>query len=80
MLYKFGRKVSPFCSFCMEGLESAIHLFHFCTKANFLWMQVQCSFQNAQIIPPITPQSAIFGFTDHKVNYHLIDHILLIFK
>ena len=23
---------------------------------------------------------AIFGFADHKVNYHLINHILLIFK
>ena len=40
----------------------------------------QHSFQNALIIPPIIPQSTIFGFTDHKVNYHLINHILLVFK
>ena len=32
------------------------------------------------MIPPFTPQSAIFGFTDHKVNYHLINHVLLKFK
>ena len=38
-------------------------------------MQLQHSFQNILIIPPITPQSAIFGFIDHKVNYHLINHI-----
>ena len=43
-------------------------------------MQLQHSFQNILIIPPITPQSAIFGFIDHKVNYHLINHILIIFK
>ena len=64
----------------MEEPEGPIHLFHSCTKANFLWMQLQHSFQNILIIPPITPQSAIFGFIDHKVNCHLINHILLIFK
>ena len=51
-------------------------------KAQFIFLltQLQHFFQNILIIPPITPQSAIFGFTDHKVNYHLINHILLIFK
>ena len=80
MLHKFGKKVSPVCSFCMEQPESPIHLFHSDTKTNFLWMQLQQSFQNVLIIPPITPQSTIFGFTNHKVNYHLTNHILLIFK
>ena len=28
------------------------------------------------MIPPFTPQSAIFGFTDHKVNYNLVNHVL----
>ena len=80
MLYKFGKRVSPICYFCMEEPESPIHLFHSCTKTNFLWTQLQHSFQNVLTIPPITPQSAIFGFTgftDHKVNYHWINHILL---
>ena len=49
-------------------------------KTSFLWMQLQHSFRNVLTIPSITPQSAIFGFTDHKENYHLINHILLIFK
>ena len=80
MLYKFGKKVSPLCSFCIEEPESLIHLFHSVTKTNFLWTQLQHSFQNLLIIPPITRQSAIFGFTDHKVNYDLINHMLLIFK
>ena len=43
-------------------------------------MQLQHSFQNVLIILPVTPQSAIFGFIDHKVNDHLINHILLMFK
>ena len=68
-----------FCAM-MDEPESSIHLFHSCTKTDVLWMQQQHSFQNILIIPPITPQSAIFGFIDHKVNYHLINHILLTFK
>ena len=43
-------------------------------------MQLQHSIQNVLIIPPITPQSLILGFAVHKVNYHLINHILLTFK
>ena len=55
MLYKFGKKVSPLFSFCMEEPESQIHLFHSCTKTNFFWTQLQHSFQDALIIPPIPP-------------------------
>ena len=68
MLYKFGKKVSPFYSFCMEEPESPIHLFHSCTKTSFLWTWLQHSFQNALIIHSVTLQSTIFGFIDHKVN------------
>ena len=54
--------------------------FYSCTKTNFLWTQLQHNFQNVLIIPAVTRQSAIFGFSDRKVNYHLISHILFIFK
>ena len=64
----------------MKEPDSPIHISHSCTKTNFLWPQLQHSFQNLLIIPPITPQSAIFGFTDYKVNYDLIIHIRIIFK
>ena len=80
MLYKFGKMESPLRSFCIKEPESQIHLFHSCTKTNFLWMQLQHSFQNLLVIPSITPQSVTFGFTDHKENYNLINHILVIFK
>ena len=49
------------------------------TRTNFLWTQLQHPFQNVLIIPQITPQISIFGLTDHKLKYHLINHILLIF-
>ena len=56
--------VSRFWLFHVEDSESLIHLFHFGTKANFFWMQLQYSFQTVIGIPPITPQSIIFGYTD----------------
>ena len=80
MLYKLQKKVPPLFSFYMKQPENPIHLFQFCIKTNFFWTQLQHSFQNVLIIPPITPQGAIFGFYDHKINYHLIKHIPLIFK
>ena len=70
MLYKFGKKGIPILLFLMEGSEISIYPFHSLTKTNFLWRQLQHSFQNVLIIPPITPKSAIYGFTDHKLNYH----------
>ena len=79
MLHKLRKKVTPLFSFCMKQPENPIHLFQFCIKTNFFWTQLQHSFQNVLIIPPITPQGAIFGFFDHKINYHLIKHIPLIF-
>ena len=80
MICESGEKLSPLCSFCEEEPETPAHLFHSCTKTNFLWMQLQHSFQNVLIILPVTPQSTIFGFIDHKVNDHLVNHILLMFK
>ena len=35
MLYKFGKRISPLCSFCMEEPESPIHLFYSRIKQTF---------------------------------------------
>ena len=35
-LYKFVKKVSPYCSFYMEEPEIPIHLFHACINTTFL--------------------------------------------
>ena len=74
------KNVSSLCSYCVEEPENPIYLFHSCTKTTFPWTQLQFSFQNVLMIPPIAPHSTLFGFPDHEVNYHLINHILLIFK
>ena len=80
MRYKFGERISPLCSFGIEEPESPNNFFCYCTKTKVLWRQLQHSFQNVLIASPIPPESAIFGFTDHKVNYHLINDILFLFK
>ena len=54
--------------------------FYSCTEKKFLPTLLQNYFYNVLIIPPITLQGSIFGFTDHKVHYGLINHTLLIFK
>ena len=46
----YRKKISPLCSFCMEELESPIHLFHSCTKTNLFWTQLHYSFQNVLTI------------------------------
>ena len=132
MLYKFGKVVSPFCSFCMKQPETSIHLFHTstrcsvknvfleisqdsqentCTRVSFLiklqaedrcfpvnfanflrtpflkehlrsllLSHLRLSLQDLLIILLITPQSAIFGFTNHEANFQLINYFLLVFK
>ena len=78
MTDKFEKRLPPICSFYMEKPESPVHFFHSFTKTNFLWTQLQHSFQNVLIITPIIPQSVIFGFTDHQVNYHLTHSMPLV--
>ena len=71
------KRYPHFALFTWKNLKT--RFISFLNKRNFLWVQIH-SFQNLLIILLITPQSSIFGFIDHKVNYHLINHILLIFK
>lgn len=66
--------------FCMKEPETSIHIFHTYTEVNILWPQLQLSLQYLLIIAPITPQGAIFGFTDHEAKFNLMNHFLIIFK
>ena len=61
-------RYSHFALFCIDQSECPIHLFHSCTKTNFLWMQLQHLLQNVLITPLITSQSIMVGFTYHEVN------------
>ena len=66
MLYKFGKKVFPPCSFCMEEPASPLHLFLFLHKNKLSLDAGTRFFPNELIIPPITPHSTISEFIDHK--------------
>ena len=69
-VYIFPRRVTINTNLC---------IFILVKNTNFR-EHLQHSFQNVLIISPIPPQSAFFGLTDNKISYHLIKHILLIFK
>ena len=81
MLFKFGKLISPRCSFCKLHEETIMHLFYECLIVKRIWNQLRPippSNINFQIS---TPQSAIFGFWDLDTNEDLIlNQLLLIFK
>ena len=80
-LFRFGIVTDSLCSFCKVFDESPLHLFHDCTFTQTLWNQLRNYLCENIVIPPLTSQSAIFGFTDTKIdNYLILNHLLLIFK
>ena len=81
MLFKFGKVISPRCSFCKLHEETIMHLFYDCLIVKRIWNQLKSILSNNINFPISTPQSAIFGFWDLDTNEHLIlNHLLLIFK
>ena len=58
-----------------------IHLFVHCSKTKRLWCAVAEYFKINLHIPPLSPQSSIFGFVeaDDKV-FLILNHLLLLFK
>ena len=80
MLFKFGKSGLPICSLCNLKNETPYHLFYECSRANSLWNQLCHFLFNSLNFPPLTPQSAIFGFINKKENFLIINHLPLIFK
>ena len=80
MLFKFGKSDSPLCSFCNSKNETPYHLFYERSHRNFLWNQLSHFLSNSLNIPPITPQSAIFGFINQNENFLIINHLVFNFK
>ena len=69
------------CSFCELYDEIPHHIFCECTYAQNLWNQLRLYLSEKVALPVLSPQSAIFGFTDVlDHNYLLVNHLLLIFK
>ena len=81
IFFKFGKVISPRCSFCKLHEETIIHLFYDRSIVTRIRNQLKSILSNNINFPISTPQSAIFGFWDLDTNEHLIlNHLLLIFK
>ena len=80
MLFKFGKIGSPLCSFCNLKDKTPYSLFNECSHMNYLWNQLCYFLSNSLNIPPLTPQSAIFGLINQKEKFLIINHLLFIFQ
>ena len=79
--FKFGIVSRSLCSFCNSGEETPFHIFHDCTHTQNLWNRLQTYISDNLVIPCLTPQSAMFGFIDTKLeNRVIVNHLLLIVK
>ena len=80
-LFLFRKHNASLFSFCNLEDETVIHLFVRCSKTKRLWCTVIEYFKINLHIPPLSPQSAIFGFleADDKV-FLILKHLLLLFK
>ena len=81
MLFKFGIVSQSLCSFCYSEEETPFHVFHDCNHTQNIWNQLQTYIRKNLVVPCLTTQCAIFGFTDtQQENCLIINHLLLILK
>ena len=81
IIFKFGKVVSPRCSFYKLHDETTMYLFCDYLIVKRIWKQMKSVLSNNLNFLISTPQSAIFGFLDLYTNKHLtLNHLLLIFK
>ena len=80
-LFHFGLILQPKCSICNLYDETPQHLFYECIYTKHLWNHLQLYISGKVVLPALTLQRAIFGFTDvSDQNYIIANHLLLIFK
>ena len=63
-LFLFNKVTSPLCSICNNEDETPTNLFFTCSFTNSLWKQLQNALLNILVLSNLTPQSAIFGFSN----------------
>ena len=80
MLFKFGLIETSSCSFCKLKDETVLHLFVECNIVLDLWNKLRVFYSNCLEIPPLLPQSAIFGYLGDIRNALLTNHLQFIFK
>ena len=76
-----AKEKTPLCSFCHSCDETIEHIFLECICVKQLWNHLRLFLTNDISLPILTPQTAIFGFTNAIENnvYKITNHILLIF-
>ena len=81
-LFTFGKTKTPLCLFCHSCDETIKYIFLECICVKQLWTHLRRFLTNDISLPIITPQTAIFGFTNGIENnvYKIANRILLIFK
>ena len=75
------KQTQNYILFCNLEDEITYHLFAICTKTNILWTNIKEFFNGNLKLPSLTPQSAMFRFSDVDQDIFLVlNHILLLFK
>ena len=69
MLFKFSKSGSLLCSFCNLKEKTPYHLFYECNHTYFLWNQLSHFLFNSLNIPPLAPQSVIYGLMNQRENF-----------
>ena len=80
MLFKFKLASTPLCSYCNTEEETPIHIFYACEKTRYLWNILRQNLLPNMNIPFLTPQSAICGLYSLKENFHIVNHLLILYK
>ena len=68
------------CSLCGQKNETPVHLFSNCNKTRTLGNGLRDKLKNSIPLGPLTPQSAIFGYTRNTDDINTQNHLLLLFK
>ena len=78
MLLTFGKTKTPLRSFCHSCYETITHIFLECMFMKQLWNHLRLFLTNDISLRILTPQTAIFGFTNAIENnvFKITNHIL----
>ena len=78
-LFFFGKSETKQCSFCNKYPESVVHLLFSCNVSKNLWLQLKLFFGDDIFHFDLSPQTALFGFTQTN-DANIQNHLLLSFK
>ena len=79
-LFKCNLPNTKLCCLCGLVSDTPEHLVSTCKVTKTLWTALQNKLNTSINLGPLTPQSAILGFTEKCDDFYTKNHILLIFK